>query len=1153
MDNNAFIIACWNIQGLRSSTFGLKSRNPDFNSEIKNSDIIILQETWSRGDGPTGCPKGYRELIIPSIKLPGVTQGRDSGGMLIWYRSNIAHAINVAKTGQFYTWLEINKTVTATEKNIFLCATYIPPAESPYFNEDSFSILEEDINDFQSQGSVLLCGDLNARTGEELDTLNSQGDKHLPGGDVLHTPIHTQRLNYDKTTNKSGTHLLHLCRTLGLFLVNGRLRGDSYGRYTYSSSFGSSTVDYFLTDLNPNSLRAFTVSPLSPLSDHSKITLYLNRAMPNQEASKQTQLHSFRNMYRWKQNSKDTYLSTISQQKIQVLLDKFLATPFPHNSEGTNLAVDKLNRIFEVSATLSNLKTTQRKAKRPHATEKWFDNDCKKLRKELRILSNQKHRDADNENIRHLYHEKLKQYRNTLRKKKEQNTKIQLREIEESLESNHFWKHWNTLNKSYHQELAIQNGDVWINHFSNLFSNINKNQEQNALSDKLKVLESTIKDYQNPLDSPITLAELLDQIQNLKPQKACGVDGILNEMIRYTDHKFKLAILKLFNIILSLGIFPNFWNKGLITPIHKNGDRFDPNNYRGICVNSNLGKLFCNILNGRLGHFLRDKNVLSKCQIGFQPKYRTSDHIYTLHTLIDKQINQNKGKIFSCFVDFKKAFDSIWHEGLFLQLIQCGIGGKTYDIIKSMYTNNKFAVKIGNKHTEFLPQSRGVRQGCSLSPALFNIYINGLAQALDQSAAPGLTLLDTEVKCLLFADDLVLLSPTKEGLQQHLDLLNNFCQSWALSVNPKKTKIMIFQKRPNRQDQHHSFKLNHMPLEHTRDYTYLGINISNTGNFKKAVKDLREKARRAFYAIRRNIQIDIPIRIWLKIMKTVIEPIALYGSEVWGPLSDQEFSTWDKHPIETLQTELCKILLRVQRKTPNNACRAELGLYPLVITIQKRAIKFHAHLKSSDEQTLHHKALTYRELKPENNALGRLVLELTSQTDNKNIARPNQIIKTQKEKYLKHWTVATEKQSKLECYLALNRKYELAGYLSKVSDPKLRKVLSMYRLSEHSLSIETGRHRQTWLPKEERLCPHCTEKQLETELHFLTFCPNYKNIRDTFYPLFTTHQKDFLQLSNMDKLPLLLGESPANPNLAARYVKSCHDKRASSRTELTTL
>ncbi len=187
---------------------------------------------------------------------------------------------------------------------------------------------------------------------------------------------------------------------------------------------------------------------------------------------------------------------------------------------------------------------------------------------------------------------------------------------------------------------------------------------------------------------------------------------------------------------------------------------------------------------------------------------------------------------------------------------------------------------------------------------------------------------------------------------------------------------MIFQKRPSNQDQHHSFKLDNMLLEHMQNYTYLGININNTENFNKAVNDLRDKARRAFYAIKRNIKIDIPIRIWIKIIKSVIEPIALYGCEVWGPLTNQDFTKWDKHPIETLQTELRKVLLRVQHKTPNNACRAELGLYPLIITILKRAIKFHAHLKNSDKHTLHHKALYYQELTPERNALDQLVLEL---------------------------------------------------------------------------------------------------------------------------------------------------------------------------------
>ena len=106
--------------------------------------------------------------------------------------------------------------------------------------------------------------------------------------------------------------------------------------------------------------------------------------------------------------------------------------------------------------------------------------------------------------------------------------------------------------------------------------------------------------------------------------------------------------------------------------------------------------------------------------------------------------------------------------------------GKKYDIIKSMYTKNKCEVKMDKKRAHFFPQGRGGRQGCSLSPTLFDVYINELARALEKSAAPGLTLLESEVRCLLFADDLVLLSPTKEGLQQHLDLLHRFCQTWAL-------------------------------------------------------------------------------------------------------------------------------------------------------------------------------------------------------------------------------------------------------------------------------------------------------------------------------------------------------------------------------------
>ncbi len=104
------------------------------------------------------------------------------------------------------------------------------------------------------------------------------------------------------------------------------------------------------------------------------------------------------------------------------------------------------------------------------------------------------------------------------------------------------------------------------------------------------------------------------------------------------------------------------------------------------------------------------------------------------------------------------------------------------------------------------------------------------------------------------------------------------------------------------------------------------------------MNELRDKACRAFYPIKYQCPIEIPIRILLKIVESVIEPIVLYGSEVWDPLTNpsQDLTRWEKHPIETLHAELCTNILHVHRHTTNNACRAELGKYSLITKIQKK-------------------------------------------------------------------------------------------------------------------------------------------------------------------------------------------------------------------------
>src|SRR4029434_8127466 len=120
---------------------------------------------------------------------------------------------------------------------------------------------------------------------------------------------------------------------------------------------------------------------------------------------------------------------------------------------------------------------------------------------------------------------------------------------------------------------------------------------------------------------------------------------------------------------------------------------------------------------------------------------------------------------------------------------------------------------------------------------------------------------------------------------------------------------------------------------------------------------------------------------------------------------------------------------------------------------------------------------------------------------------------------------ATKTQSKLQCYLALKREYSTATYLNTVKDTKL--------------AIERGRHRQTWLPREERLCSQCSLGAVETEVHFLTECHKYETIRKGSFDRFNLVIPGFQTLTGEAKLPYILGEDRDLANLAAGYVAAC--------------
>ena len=170
-----------------------------------------------------------------------------------------------------------------------------------------------------------------------------------------------------------------------------------------------------------------------------------------------------------------------------------------------------------------------------------------------------------------------------------------------------------------------------------------------------------------------------------------------------------------------------------------------------------------------------------------------ADHMFILKTLIYKYCSKASGRLYACFVDFRKAFDSVIHDGFRFKLLELGIGTKFYNIIKNMYHSSQSRVRLGNDLIDPFKLGVGVQQGDVLSPDLFNIFMNDLPKYLHSSPDP-VYLKNTYLHCLMYADDVVILSESALGLQEKLKKLEACCADWYLNVNIDKTKIMIFNK-----------------------------------------------------------------------------------------------------------------------------------------------------------------------------------------------------------------------------------------------------------------------------------------------------------------------------------------------------------------------
>ena len=207
----------------------------------------------------------------------------------------------------------------------------------------------------------------------------------------------------------------------------------------------------------------------------------------------------------------------------------------------------------------------------------------------------------------------------------------------------------------------------------------------------------------------------------------------------------------------------------------------DPNNYRGITLMSCLGKLFLSILNARLLELVQKNDILGTNQLGFVPGNRTSDAHIIINNIVDKMCHRSNKKIFSCFVDFRKAFDLVPRDILLKKLLKYGINGRFFNVIRNIYANDRACVKLNGKRSESFNIDIGVRQGCILSPLLFNIFLCDLAKSLQEIKCPAIG----NINSLFWADDLVMFSDSEIGLQNMLSTLEKYCKENELVINTK--------------------------------------------------------------------------------------------------------------------------------------------------------------------------------------------------------------------------------------------------------------------------------------------------------------------------------------------------------------------------------
>jgi hypothetical protein len=470
-------------------------------------------------------------------------------------------------------------------------------------------------------------------------------------------------------------------------------------------------------------------------------------------------------------------------------------------------------------------------------------------------------------------------------------------------------------------------------------------------------------------------------------------------------------------------------------------------------------------------------------------------------------------------------------------ILEEGLNSKMYRIITNLYEVVESCVMINDEYSEFFKIEAGVRQGCILSPVLFNLFINGIAKKI-KAANIGVKYNDTEeiITQLLFADDIVLLANNANELQQLIDIVHDESKKWQFKVNLDKTNIVVFNQKKNENEQH-TFKLDDKELQVVNEYKYLGVNVENGLRWNEMKKRMLSKAKLSMikslamthYA--ELLTVESGVNIW----QALIRPNLEYGAEVWGDVS------WNE--AERVQLEVGRKILNVKDKTSDVFVRGELGWWTMQARRHELQIRFlHRLLHMPDDRITKKIFLQSKRMMKQKIVNTRktysahdLWYEKVRMVMNKYGIREEElylsnwksIIKTRIHEYeQKQWKTdmwnVKKYESKLDIYKQIKTELQYESYLSDGINRRGTIALTRFRSGSHWLRVETDRHVEPKPDRRERICTSC-KREVDDEQHLLFTCEYHDHEREVMWQEIRNKTNiNIPELSNIKKLRWLL-------------------------------